>query len=69
VRGNRRISRANKLLERQQPNLTLHTTPALTPDWPARPFALASVVAIDLADDVDPCSAIVAGAAPPLRPA
>lgn len=45
-----------KLLEGQQPNLTLRTTPALTPDWPARPFAPASVVAIDLADDVDPRS-------------
>ena len=45
-----------KLLEGQQPNLMLRTTPALTPDWPARPFAPASVVAIDLADDADPRS-------------
>jgi len=43
-----------KLLESQQPNLTLRSTPALTPDWPVRPVAPASVVAIDLADDIDP---------------
>ena len=45
-----------KLQESQQPNLTLRTTPALTPDWPVRPVAPASVVAIDLVDDVDPRS-------------
>jgi excisionase family DNA binding protein len=45
-----------KLLEGQQPNLTLRMTPALTPDWPERPSAPASVVAIDLADDLDPRS-------------
>ena len=43
-----------KLLESQQPNLTLRSTRALTPDWPVRPVAPASVVAIDLADDIDP---------------
>jgi excisionase family DNA binding protein len=43
-----------KLREGEQPNLTVRTTPALTPDWPVRPVAPASVVAIDLADDIDP---------------
>jgi hypothetical protein len=45
-----------KLLEGQQPNLTLRTTHALTANWPDRLFAPASVVAIDLADDIDPRS-------------
>lgn len=45
-----------KLRESPQPNLTLRSTPALTPDWPMHPVAPASVVAIDLADDVDPRS-------------
>lgn len=45
-----------KLLEGQEANLTLRTTPALKPDWPNRTFAPASVVAIDLADDIDPRS-------------
>ena len=45
-----------KLREGEQPNLTLRTTPALTPDWPVRPVAPASVVATDLADDIDPRS-------------
>jgi hypothetical protein len=45
-----------KLRESQQPNLTLRSTPALTPDRPVRPVAPVSVVATDLADDVDPRS-------------
>lgn len=45
-----------KLREGQQPNLTLRSTLALTPDWPVLQVAPASVVAIDLADDVDPRS-------------
>ncbi len=45
-----------KLRESQEPNLTLRTTPAFTSDWPIRSAAPASVVAIDLADDLDPRS-------------
>ncbi len=45
-----------KLRQSNEPNITLRTTLALTPDWPMRPVAPASVVAIDLADDVDPRS-------------
>lgn len=43
-----------KLRESREPNITLRTTPALTLGWPVRPFAPASVVAIDLADDPEP---------------
>jgi excisionase family DNA binding protein len=43
-----------KLRQSNEPNITLRTTLALMPGWPARPVAPASVVAIDLADDIEP---------------
>jgi len=49
------------LRESKEPDLTFRTTPALSPDRPARPGAPASVVAIDLADDFEPRAQEAAG--------